>query len=125
VPTAGAAVSIVPSQDASDADRSRLVAFKESLQGLVQFPELIEKAKAVLGISAGRAFSKHILRVEISGPKMHKLTLVDLPGLIHSKNKQQSLEDVKLISDLVRSYMGTQGALFSLSSLQRMTMPIR
>ncbi len=76
-PTAGATVSIVPNQDDSDADRSRLLTFKESLQGLDQFPDLVEKAKAVMGISAGRAFSKHVLRVEISGPKMPKLTLVD------------------------------------------------
>jgi GTPase SAR1 family protein len=104
-PTAGAAVSIVPSQDASDADHTKLAAFKESLQGLDQFPELVEEAKAAMGISAGKAFSKHVLRVEISGPKMPKLTLVDLPGLIHSDNKQQSSADVELISDLVRSYM--------------------
>jgi hypothetical protein len=30
-----------------------------------------------MGISVGRAFSKHVLRVEISGPKISKLTLVD------------------------------------------------
>jgi hypothetical protein len=60
-----------------DAERSRLFTLKESLQGLDQFPDLIEKAKAEIGISAGRAFSKHVLRVEISGPKMPKLTLVD------------------------------------------------
>jgi hypothetical protein len=36
---------------------------------------------------------------------MPKLTLVDLPGLIHSDNKQQSLADVELISGLVLSYM--------------------
>jgi len=47
------------------------------LQGLDQFPDLVEKAKAVMGISARRAFSKHVLWVEISGPKMPKLTLVD------------------------------------------------
>jgi GTPase SAR1 family protein len=104
-PTAGAVVSIAPSQDASDAERSRLDTFKESLQGLDQFPELVEKAKVAMGISTGKAFSKHVLRVAISGPKMPKLTLVDLPGLIHSDNKQQSPADVELISDLVRSYM--------------------
>jgi GTPase SAR1 family protein len=104
-PEAGATVSIVPSQDASDAERSKLVGFKQTLHGLDEFPELVERAKAVTGISTGAAFSRHILRVEVSGPKMPKLTLVDLPGLIHSDNKQQSLADVELISNLVRSYM--------------------
>jgi len=54
-----------------------LLAFKESLQVLDQFLDLVEQAKAVIGISVGRAFSKHVLRVEISGPKIPKLTLVD------------------------------------------------
>jgi hypothetical protein len=104
-PNVGATVSIVPSQDASETERLKLAGFKETLQGLDEFPELVEKAKAATDISAGAAFSRHILRVEICGPKMPKLTLVDLPGLIHSDNKQQSLADVELISNLVRSYM--------------------
>ena len=58
-----------------------MIAFKESLQGLAQFPELVEKVKVVIGISAGRVFLKYILRIEISGPKMPKLILIDLPGL--------------------------------------------
>jgi GTPase SAR1 family protein len=102
----GVAVSILPSQDASDVDRERLLAFKETLQELDRFPSLIERAKSEMGISAtGNAFSKNILRVEISGPKKPKLTVVDLPGLIHSDSKQQSPADVELISNLVRSYM--------------------
>src|SRR5271155_227195 len=50
--TPGAAVSIVPSQDASDADRERLLAFKETLHGLDGFPNLIDRAKLEMGISA-------------------------------------------------------------------------
>ena len=69
-PIARAAVSIVPNQDDSNDDHLRLLAFKESLQGLDQFPDLVEKAKVVMGISSRRAFSKHVLKVEISRPKM-------------------------------------------------------
>ncbi len=105
-PTTGATVSIVPSQDASGADRSKLLAFRESLQGLGEFPDLVERSKSEMGASAtGKAFSRNILRVEISGPTMPRLTLVDLPGLIHSESKHQSAEDVELVSDLVQSYM--------------------
>jgi Dynamin central region/Dynamin family len=79
---------------------------KSPCKELDQFPDLVERAKEKMGISTtGRAFSKHVLRVEISAPNMPKLTLVDLPGLIHSDNKQQSEEDVHLISNLVQSYM--------------------
>ena len=105
-PTTEAVVSIVPSQDASDADRERLLAFKETLQKLEEFPSLIERAKSRMGITAtGNAFSKDILRVEISGQGKPKLTVVDLPGLIHSESKHQTPADVELISSLVRSYM--------------------
>jgi hypothetical protein len=36
----------------------------------------------------GRAFSKDILRVEVSGPDRPYLTIVDLLGLIYSETKQ-------------------------------------
>ena len=104
--TPEAVVSIVPSQNASDADRERLLAYKETLRQLEDFPNLIERAKSKMGITAtGNAFSRNILRVEISGPGKPKLTVVDLPGLIHSESRHQSPADVELISDLVRSYM--------------------
>lgn len=105
-PTTEAVVSIVPSQDASEADRERLLAFKETLQQLEDFPHHIERAKSAMGITAtGNAFSKNILRVEISGQEKPKLTVVDLPGLIHSESRNQSPADVELISNLVHSYM--------------------
>ncbi|CAF9916549.1 hypothetical protein IMSHALPRED_003231 [Imshaugia aleurites] len=105
-PTPEAVVSIVPSQDASDADRERLLSFKETLQQLEDLPQLIERAKSAMGITAtGSAFSKNILRVEISGQDKPKLTVVDLPGLIHSESRHQSPADVELISNLVQSYM--------------------
>lgn len=105
-PTAQAIVSIVPSQDASDLDRQRLLAFRETLNQLEDLPHIIERAKSEMGITAtGNAFSKNILRVEISGHEKPKLTVVDLPGLIHSESRNQSPADVELISNLVRSYM--------------------
>lgn len=53
----------------------------------------------------GNAFTEDILRVEISGPKQPQLTIVDLPGLIHSHNKRQTEHDVKLVTNLVAKYM--------------------
>tara|TARA_R110002003_G_scaffold9_18_gene535 strand:+ start:532 stop:1509 length:978 start_codon:yes stop_codon:yes gene_type:complete len=52
-----------------------------------------------------KAFARDVLTVEISGPSRPQLTLVDLPGLIHSANRMQSEEDVKLIQELVLDYM--------------------
>ena len=83
-----------------------MLAFKDSLPGLDDLPDVIERAKVEMGLTnTGKAFSKDILRVEISGPAQPKFTVVDLPGLIHVDSKQQSAMDVQLISELVHSYM--------------------
>ncbi|KAH1970014.1 hypothetical protein KXW53_002200 [Aspergillus fumigatus] len=52
-----------------------------------------------------KSFSNDLLRVEVSGPDRPHLTIVDLPGLIHSETKQQSAADVELVHDVVKSYM--------------------
>ncbi|KAF3919407.1 Dynamin [Orbilia brochopaga] len=61
-----------------------------------------------MGLGESKAFSRDILVVEISGPDRPQLTLVDLPGLIHAKNKSQSREDVKLIRTLVKEYISNK-----------------
>ena len=66
-----------------------------------------------MGLDAlgSRAFSEDILRVEVSGPAHPQLTVVDLPGLIHSKNKKQSAHDVRLVHKLVESYMKSERSI--------------
>lgn len=67
---------------------------------------MIENAHEAMGIAAGSAaFSRDVLSIEISGPERPQLTVVDLPGLTHTENKSQSLEDVELVSELVYKYM--------------------
>jgi hypothetical protein len=55
--------------------------------------------------STGKSFSNDVLRVEICGPSQPQLTLVDLPGLIHSETKSQTPDDVKLVHILVSRYL--------------------
>ena len=102
----GVTVSIVPHQARTESERLALSDFHEKLEGFEGLPNLIENAKAAMGISThGKAFSKDLLRVEVSGPDRPHLTIVDLPGLIHSETKQQSASDVELVQDVVQSYM--------------------
>ena len=102
----GVSVSIVPDQARSESERLALSSFHEELEGFEGLPNLIENAKAAMGISThGKAFSKDLLRIEVSGPDRPHLTIVDLPGLIHSETKQQSASDVELVQDVVQSYM--------------------
>ena len=102
----GVSVSIVPHHSRSESEQLSLGSFHEQLDGFDGLPILIENAKAAMGISThGKAFSKDILRIEVSGPDRPHLTIVDLPGLIHSETKQQSASDVELVQDVVQTYM--------------------
>lgn len=102
----GVKVSIVPHQSRSEPEQRSLGSFSEELDGFGGLAALVEKAKAVMGITThGKAFSNDLLRVEVSGPDRPHLTIVDLSGLIHSETKQQSADDVQLVQDVVRSYM--------------------
>ncbi|KAH9865889.1 hypothetical protein J1614_009476 [Plenodomus biglobosus] len=105
-PHVGVSVSIVPDHSHNETERASLSNFHETLDGFHALPDLIDSAKKAMAIgSFGRAFSKDLLRVEISGPDRPHLTIVDLPGLIHSETKQQSAADVELVQDVVKSYM--------------------
>ncbi|KAJ0100657.1 Interferon-induced GTP-binding protein, partial [Diaporthe amygdali] len=102
----GARVSIVPHHSRSESEKATLASFEEELEDFEGFPTLIDTAKSVMGISTrGKTFAKDLLRVEISGPDRPHLTIVDLPGLIHSQTKQQTASDVQLIQEVVESYM--------------------
>lgn len=105
-PHIGVTVSIVPHHSSSESEQLSLSSFHEKLDGFDGLSTLIENAKAAMAISThGRAFSKDLLRVEVSGPDRPHLTIVDLPGLIHSETKQQSASDVELVQDVVQAYM--------------------
>ena len=91
-------VSIIPYQARTKSERLALSSFHEKLEGFEGLLNLIENAKAAIGISTySKAFSKDLLRVEVSGPDRPHLTIVDLPRLIHSETKQQSTSDIELI----------------------------
>lgn len=100
-------VSIVPSRDQQQAERERLLKFRHQLSTKDDFPDLFEKAKETMLNRPGKSFSKDLLCIEFCGPTQPQLTLVDLPGLIHShvEAELQTREDVQLVTDLVSSYL--------------------
>lgn len=105
-PISRATVIIVPHQEAGNPQSNTYAGFRKELTDFSGLPSLIDEAKAVMGITDhGKAFSKDVLRIEISGPDHPHLTIVDLPGLIHSATNQQSAQDVELVHELVQSYM--------------------
>ena len=103
----------MPGKTRSSQERDVLSSFHHDLLSREEFPALFEKAKQAMGLDAlgSRAFSEDILRVEVSGPAQPQLTVVDLPGLIHSENKKQSTRDVSLVHKLVESYMKSERSI--------------
>ncbi|KAL7935186.1 P-loop containing nucleoside triphosphate hydrolase protein [Trichoderma chlorosporum] len=105
-------VSIIPHQPHRRDKKDTSSDFHEQLDSVQQLPDLIENAKAYMGIKTlGKAFSNDVLRVEISGPDRPHLTIVDLPGLIHSETKNQSASDVHLITQIVKNFMSKQRSI--------------
>ncbi|KAJ4208719.1 hypothetical protein NW767_001829 [Fusarium falciforme] len=99
-------VRIVPHHSRPESERKTLAGFQETLDAFDELPKLINSAKAAMGITTqGKAFSNDILRIEISGPDRPHLTIVDLPGLIHSETKSQSRADIEMIRKVVKGYM--------------------
>lgn len=105
-PHIGVSVSIVPHHSRSESEQHSFQSFQEKLDGFDELPTLVDNAKAIMGISThDKAFSKDLLRIEISDSNRPHLTIVDLPGLIHSETKQQFASDVELVQDVVQIYM--------------------
>jgi GTPase SAR1 family protein len=105
-PDTNASVTIVPSADRTDSEKTKLLKFQHEIVELDQFEELVNDAKDAMGLDGdAKAFSNDILRVEVSGPCQPHLTLVDLPGLFQAGNKAQSDNDVQVVKSLVLSYM--------------------
>ncbi|CRG86338.1 hypothetical protein PISL3812_03343 [Talaromyces islandicus] len=106
-----ASVRLIPAKDASGEHRQKLSQFKKSSISHAEIPTLISEAKTIMGLTSGSSFSRDILELEISGPKLPHLTLVDLPGLIHHPNKEQTQDDVDIPKELVKKYMSQSRAI--------------
>ncbi|KAI1326453.1 P-loop containing nucleoside triphosphate hydrolase protein [Xylariaceae sp. FL0255] len=80
---------------------SRVVFNKDTL------PDIIKEAVENVGIrfDSDKGFSTDVLRVEITGPQVPSLTLVDLPGFFHARTDDQTLEGRDIVQRLASRYM--------------------
>ncbi|KAK4032118.1 hypothetical protein C8A01DRAFT_51023 [Parachaetomium inaequale] len=103
----GETTSNVSIQFADSGDAARL-SFKRTTFDKEKLPDLIKEAKEVMGIRNGGAkqFSKDILRIEVTGPDIPPVTLVDLPGIFHSATADQEGRGREIVNQLIESYMG-------------------
>ncbi|KAK0667690.1 P-loop containing nucleoside triphosphate hydrolase protein [Cercophora samala] len=77
-----------------------------------ELPDIIEEAKEVMGVGTGSStFSEQVLRVEISGPHVPQLTLVDLPGFYHNETENQEAGGVAVVNRLADKYMRQKNSI--------------
>jgi GTPase SAR1 family protein len=102
------AVSLVPDVDRSEADRARFARFPEMVRGETDLGVIVKRAEQTIwphGQSANSA-SKDTLTLDFSGPKKDYLTLVDLPGIIHTNaGNIMGDDEVVAIRELAIHYM--------------------
>lgn len=69
-------------------------------------PRIIEEAKQHMGIAGdSTGFSEDVLRIEIAGPDVPQLTLVDLPGFFHNETENQGISGMAIVDRLAGKYM--------------------
>lgn len=100
-------IKILPGTHRTEGEKRELALFGKNIENFKpdDLPALITSATTAMGIGSSGAFSRDVLSIEISGPDRPQLTIVDLPGLIHSENRMQSQADVDLVSELCNTYM--------------------
>ncbi|KAG7410479.1 hypothetical protein LZL87_002883 [Fusarium oxysporum] len=107
--------SIVVSIHAVDADEEQAKSFHRTATNLdaEEFAQIFQDAAKVMGIksessdgSTGSAFSRDVLRVEISGPNEDHLTVIDVPGMFENVTPGVTTkEDIELVKNMVQKYI--------------------
>lgn len=96
-----------------DFARRTRIPFQESGFLRSELPAVINRAKEHMGLGDGKTngFSRDVLRVEIAGPDIPSLTLVDLPGIFHSGVSSQPQEWKPVVDEMVESYMRQRNSI--------------
>ena len=105
-------IKIIPDASRPPAEQLALQSFKESITDFDELPRIMDVAKAAMDANGSstagskpKAFSRDILSIEIEGPSRPQLTLVDIPGLIHTETKGVTKDDVELVSQITDQYI--------------------
>ncbi|KAI9367803.1 P-loop containing nucleoside triphosphate hydrolase protein [Aspergillus egyptiacus] len=79
-----------------------------------EFARVFDKAAEYMGIpgpsatdfeNINKRFSDDILKIELSGPEHHHLSVVDVPGLFHNATKYQTEADRTVIRNLIQGWI--------------------
>lgn len=96
----------------NDHVEQRLDGFNKSSLGFGDLEKIIDEAKEQMGLGPeGSGFSDSVLRVQIQGPDLPQLTLVDLPGFFHVTNGKKSEEGLHVVEALAAKYMAQKSSI--------------
>ncbi|KAI6781543.1 uncharacterized protein J7T54_001506 [Emericellopsis cladophorae] len=59
----------------------------------------------------GRGFSNNVLCLELEGPEMYPLTIIDFPGIFSNTTELQNSDDKKMVDELVDSYIQQRNSI--------------
>ena len=104
-------IKIIPDPKRPVNEQIPFKAFKESITNFDELPRIMDAATTIMDIGAGtsgpksNAFARDVLSIEIEGPSRPQLTLVDIPGLIHTATKGITEADVQLVGEITEQYI--------------------
>ncbi|KAL5372019.1 hypothetical protein PMIN02_012705 [Paraphaeosphaeria minitans] len=113
-------ITIIPGPDAQGDEETLdfLLSFTKTLSAeefdSERFQEIFNEAAERMGLPGPntenledleKRFSDDILKIELSGPDHHHLSVVDVPGLFHNPTKYQTEEDRAIIRKLIEDYI--------------------
>jgi GTP-binding protein EngB required for normal cell division len=110
--TPSVSVSIIPSTNRTYESQSIISNFKPKANVAEDFGAVVMEAKKFLleniepaGKSTGATYLQDVLHVSVNNPTLPPLTLVDLPGIIHSTTKRHTTRDIQDVRTVVESFM--------------------
>ncbi|KXJ85573.1 P-loop containing nucleoside triphosphate hydrolase protein [Microdochium bolleyi] len=99
-------VSIIPGDDRYGSQRDDLLEWQPRASVETEGLEAVTlEALEAMSIPQDQKFFKDILRIDLTGPDQPHLTMVDLPGLFRTGNKEQSDSDAETVCAMVKAYM--------------------
>lgn len=98
-------VRIRPGPNATPDHKHKLAIFTRPHKWLSDIPKLFSEARLIMGLTREGQYSEDTLQLEIFGPTLPSLTVVDLPGLLHAPGRNQTSEDVAMVRRMTENYM--------------------
>jgi GTPase SAR1 family protein len=107
-------IRVIPDSNRPPSEQATIKAFERSISNFDGLPEIMDDAKAVMGIGIVEsndsgvkppAFARDVLSVEYAGPGRPQLTLVDIPGLIGAETSKTTKHDIALVAEITHHYI--------------------